>query len=69
MSLKSLHIIFIGSAVLLCVFMAVWFGLEYFLRARSAWNLVMSGACVAGGVALFVYGRRFLEKLKHVSFL
>lgn len=69
MSLKSLHIIFIGSAVLLCVFMAVWFGLEYFLRARSAWNLVMSGACVAGGASLFVYGRRFLEKLKHVSFL
>ncbi|MFN0068081.1 MAG: hypothetical protein ACKVYV_10640 [Limisphaerales bacterium] len=69
MSLKSLHIIFVGSSVLLCAFMTVWFGLEHFLRGHGAWNLVMAAAAAAGGVALFIYGRRFLEKLKHISYL
>lgn len=69
MSLKTFHIIFVGSAVLLSVFMSVWFGLEYFTRGGGAGNLVMAAASAAGGVALFIYGRRFLEKLKHISYL
>lgn len=69
MSLKTLHIIFVGSSVLLCAFMTVWFGLEFFARGQGIWNLVMSAASAAGGVCLFIYGRRILKKLKHISYL
>lgn len=69
MSLKTLHIIFVGSSVLLCVFMAVWFGLEFATHGRRIGNLAMAAASAAGGVGLFIYGRRFLEKLKHISYL
>jgi steroid 5-alpha reductase family enzyme len=69
MSLKALHVIFVTAAVLLCVFQAVWFGIEFALRGQRWGDLALGLLSVAGAAALVVYGRRFLEKLKHISYL
>lgn len=68
MSLKSFHIFFIIVSVLLTFGMGV-LSLRSFLETRGlsqfAWTLLAFGAALA----LIAYGRRFLKKLKDVSFL
>ncbi len=68
MSLKSFHVIFISLSVLLTVGMGI-LSLRIYLEARApsqlAWSLLAFGAALA----LVIYGRRFLRKLKNVSYL
>ena len=68
MSLKSFHVLFISLSVLLTFGMGVM-SLRLFLEARApgqlAWSLLAFGAALA----LVIYGRLFLKKLKDVSYL
>lgn len=68
MSLKAFHIVFIAVSVLVAAGYGVWEVLRYL----DGGSFVSLGAAVvafvvAGG--LVVYGKRFLEKLKHVGYL
>ena len=65
MSLKAFHIFFIGVSVLCS------FGFAYWLLQSEGDGLKIAGAVVSflAGVALIIYGNRFLKKLKHVSFI
>lgn len=69
MSLKAVHIVFIASSVLLAFGFAGWCFQRYFSEAGSAMDLLWGGLAVAAGVALIVYGRYMLRKLKHMSYL
>lgn len=68
MSLKAFHIIFVTVSMLLAGGFALWAVLQY--RSSGDVGLLVGG--VLSGlifVAMGVYGRWFLRKLKHESYL
>lgn len=68
MSLKAFHILFVVVSTMLALGFAWWGFREYRLRGDVN-MLVLAGLSVVAGVALLIYGRWFLRKLKHVSYL
>jgi len=68
MSLKAFHIFFIAISVLMTFGFAAWL-LRSYAASGDAGTLVAAIASVLLGAALIVYARRFLRKLKHVSYI
>lgn len=68
MSLKAFHIVFVTVAAVLCVGFGVW-AIRNYQANGDALSAVAGVGSLAGAVALVVYGRWFLRKLKGVSFL
>lgn len=68
MSLKAFHLVFLVVSGLLCLGLGAWSYTEY-RRTQSTefvWGMIVSLAAL---VALLVYGRWFLRKLRGVSYL
>ena len=68
MSLKAFHVVFITASVLLAFGCAAWW-LVNFAEMRRLSDLVYGGGSLVVGVALVIYGRYFLRKLKNISYL
>lgn len=68
MSLKAFHVVFVAASVLLMVFLSGWSFLNY-RETGSGGDLLGSVLAALGVVTLIVYGRYFLKKLKHISYL
>lgn len=68
MSLKTFHLIFITVTTLMAFGLAGWAFLSY-RSSASAGDLWFGISGVAAGIGLLVYGRYFLKKLKHISYL
>jgi hypothetical protein len=68
MSLKAFHIFFIVLSAALSLGFALWAFKGYADGGNARLALAGAGAILAG-IALVVYGIKFLRKLKHVSFL
>ena len=68
MSLKAFHIIFVTVSMLLAGGFAIWAIRQYQLTGDTG---LLIGAVISGllFIALGVYGRWFLRKLKKESFL
>ncbi len=69
MSLKAFHLLFITAAVALAVGCAVWGLKDYFSEGGRTWDLVFGLGSVGVSVALVLYERYFLKKLKKESYL
>ncbi|MBI3417707.1 MAG: hypothetical protein HY043_20640 [Verrucomicrobia bacterium] len=69
MSLKAFHIVFVTASTLLAFGFGAWALWQYFGDSRALIDLVMGVVSVLAGVALIVYGKFFLKKLKHISYL
>jgi len=69
MSLKAFHVIFITAASALAVGCGVWALKSYFSPDGRWLDLLVAIGAFAAGVALIVYERYFLKKLKNISFL
>ena len=68
MSLKAFHIVFIIASTVLA-FGFGWWELDSYRSSGAKTDLAFGvGSCFAG-VALIIYGRYFLKKLKHISYL
>lgn len=68
MSLKAFHLVFVTASVLLMLGLTAWcFG--NYRRSDSTMDLVWGAVALASAGALLVYGRYFLRKLKHISYL
>jgi pilus assembly protein TadC len=68
MSLKAFHIFFITLSVLLTLGFAGWL-MHSYAASGDAGTLVAAIAAVFLAGALVVYARRFLRKLRHVSYI
>jgi hypothetical protein len=68
MSLKAFHLVFITASVLLAFGFAAW-SLVNFSDGRRLADLGFGLGSTALGVGLVIYGRYFLKKLKHISYL
>ena len=68
MSLKAFHVVFVSSAVLLTLGVGAW-GMNRYFQEGGDLNLALGAGSLVTTVALGVYGRYFLRKLKHISYL
>jgi len=68
MSLKAFHIIFVSASIVVSLFMGVWSFLSY-QTTHSRADLAYVITSAAAVIALLWYGRYFLRKLKHISYL
>jgi len=69
MSLKSFHLIFITAASALAFGFGVWELRSYWSPEGTTLDLGMGLGSLVAGVALILYERYFLKKLKKVSYL
>jgi hypothetical protein len=69
MSLKAFHIIFITASTLLAFGFGAWSLAAYFAANGGTLDLILGSASVSAGIALIVYGKYFLKKLKNISYL
>lgn len=68
MSLKAFHIVFVAASILLAFGFGIWSLLSYKDQGRTP-DLVYGLGSLAAGIALIVYGKAVLRKLKHISYL
>ncbi len=69
MSLKAIHIVFVIASCLMTTFFGVWAWSEFFKPLGTRAHLIYGVLSIAALVGLLVYGRYFLKKLKHISYL
>lgn len=69
MSLKAFHVIFISAASALAFGCGVWELKDYWSPDGRTADLLFGAGSILAGVALLVYERYFLKKLKGVSYL
>ena len=68
MSLKAFHLIFVTASIAVSIFLGVWAYMSYQqTHDRADLAYVITSALAV--VALLWYGRYFLRKLKHISYL
>lgn len=69
MSLKAVHLFFVTAFSALCFGCGIW-KLRDYVRAHDATGDLAYGVLsLAAGVAVIVYGKYFLKKLKKFSYL
>jgi len=68
MSLKAFHLIFVTASVAVSLFLGVWSGMSY-NQTGARLDLAFAIASGLAVVALLWYGKYFLRKLKHISYL
>ena len=68
MSLKAFHLIFVTASVAVSLFLGVWSFLSYRVSHARA-DLAYVVLSLLAVVVLLCYGRYFLRKLKHISYL
>lgn len=68
MSLKAFHIVFVTASVLLLLVLAGWcFG--NYREDGATVQLVWGSLSVAAAAGMVAYGKLFLRKFKHISYL
>ncbi|MCC7430865.1 hypothetical protein IT568_08495 [bacterium] len=68
MSLKTFHIFFIILASLTAFGFAAW-EINFYSVNKNLIDLVLGLFSIFVGLSLIIYGKKFLEKLKNVSFM
>jgi len=68
MSLKAFHILFVVVSTLFAIGFALW-GIHEYRVGGKVESLVLAGLSLLGAIALLIYGRWFLKKLKGVGYL
>ena len=68
MSLKTFHLIFVTASVAVSLFLGIWSFLSY-NKTGARTDLAFAIASGLAVIALLWYGKYFLRKLKHISYL
>lgn len=70
MSLKAVHLVFVTALSALTLGCGIWLLRDYF-TAPDPERIKLALGCIscAATVAVVIYGRYFLKKLKNVSYL
>ena len=68
MSLKAFHIFFIVVSALMCFAIGAYL-LNAYGSSGETGALVEGVLCIAAGIGLLEYGRRFLKKTKSLGYL
>ncbi len=68
MSLKAFHVVFVTAAILLLLVLAGWC-IGNYRQDGSTGQLVWGLSAVGAAVGMLAYGKLFLRKFKHISYL
>jgi hypothetical protein len=68
MSLKAFHVVFIFASILLAFGFAGW-SLHHYKHTGARMDLILGVGSGVVGIALLIYGKYFLRKLKNISYL
>lgn len=68
MSLKAFHLVFVTALSSLAFGCSAW-KFKSYANEHANSDLLWAIAALAAGIAVLVYGKFFLKKLKNVSFL
>jgi hypothetical protein len=68
MGLKAFHLVFITASILLAFGFAAW-EIRAYSSTHAKLDLVMGLGSGLVGLVLLVYGKYFLKKLRHISYL
>jgi len=68
MSLKAFHLVFVTALTGLSFGCAAYFVHDY-TQSGAKLDLALAGVAVLCGIAVLVYGKYFLKKLKKLSYL
>jgi hypothetical protein len=68
MSLKTIHIVFITASVILCFGFGAW-ELHAYHGHHHRSDLIMGVGSLVCGVALVIYEKAVLRKLRRISYL
>jgi hypothetical protein len=68
MSLKAFHLVFVTASVAVSLFLGIWSYMSY-KETGTRTDLIYVIASGLAVVALLWYGKYFLKKLKHISYL
>lgn len=68
MSLKALHIVFVIASIVLALGFGAWAVKQYFETGGRTFIWYAAGS-FAAGLALIIYGKAVLKKLKDISYL
>ena len=68
MSLKAFHVLFVISTILLCFGFGAW-AIHARMAGGSLLEFILGLASLAGGVAMMVYFKAVLKKLRDISYL
>jgi len=68
MSLKAFHFVFITVSTLLCFGLCAWCVRSYY-DGGGPRQWLWAGLALLGGVALLIYGKIMIRKLKDIGYL
>lgn len=68
MSLKAFHIVFVVSTILLCFGFGAW-AIHARLEGGGLFEFILGLLALAGGLAMIVYFKIVLKKLRDISYL
>jgi hypothetical protein len=68
MSLKAFHVVFVISTILLCFGFGAW-AIHARMQGGSLFEFVLGLVSLVGGVAMIVYFKAVLKKLRNISYL
>jgi hypothetical protein len=69
MSLKALHLVFVNALSALTFGCAIWKIRDYLSPSGRGMDLLVGIAAILSGIAVILYGRYFLKKLKTTGYL
>lgn len=68
MSLKAFHIVFVICSVLVSLSFAAW-GFNEFTQTNERLHMIFGAIGVASAIALVIYGKVVLRKMRNISYL
>lgn len=68
MSLKAFHVVFVLSSILLCFGFGAW-AIHARVQGGNLLEFVLGLVSLAAGVALIVYFKAVMKKLRDISYL
>jgi hypothetical protein len=68
MSLKAFHVVFVVSSILLCFGFGGW-AIHDRVHGGKLLEFILGLVALAGGLALIIYCKAVLKKLRHISYL
>jgi hypothetical protein len=69
MSLKAVHLVFVTALSALTFGCGIWLLKDYAAASDNKTDLVLGCLSLVAGVAVIIYGKYFLKKLRGVSYL
>lgn len=67
MTLKGVHVLFIGLSIALAAFMAAWGVVLYLSPTGTVGHLATAGVSLLAGLALVLYAVKFLRRARRIG--